>query len=251
MFGTRTMFCARIVNCELCFARKLSWREKAFSTRIVLLKEGNSREKEISSSNIQTFVHRSSKSNLFFLLPSFTNSSYFSKIQPTEQMERTHTLAVNDNDGEGKEFSLHWAPDASLCGRMVESYMVDISSPNWVVNKAIQVFGKFPQNTCDENSKANAAVDCAGADGSGSCSACERWPEELADCQEERNSVFPISKMMMRAVNWNIGFTVKTYGVVGGVDEEYLCLKFRKYKAAVDGEHVDSDTCEDNLAVIA
>ena len=88
---------------------------------------------------------------------------------------------------------------------MVESYMIDVSSPQWLVQKGIKVFGSFPQNTCEGDSKANAAIDCG--DGS-TCTACELWDADVDVCTEKRHSVFPINKMMMRAVNWNIALRV-------------------------------------------
>lgn len=173
---------------------------------------------------------------------SFSDPTYYSATQPVSQLERWKSAGLNYNEEtKSRSFDIAWSPDESLCGRMVKSYMLEVSSPNWFVNKGLQLFGKFPQNTCDEGSKANAATDCEGG-----CNACEQWADDKSVCLRELNSGFPVSGLMMKAVNLNINLRIRAYGnVEGGVDgeveEEFWCLAFRKWKERGGGEEEDFD----------
>ena len=102
----------------------------------------------------------------------FCNSdgSGFLREQPPDQLERW-SLPVDN----GSHLVIDWRPHASVCGRNVSAYYVDVKTSVPVLNFFVGMFGSFPQNICDPaGSKARDAVNVEEVNSPGTCSAYER-----------------------------------------------------------------------------
>jgi hypothetical protein len=142
-----------------------------------------------------------------------------------------------------------------LCGRRPTTYVVDVTSSSWVINKLIGVFGHFPQDTCVESSggSANDAVLCNDGE---RCSACtSAWAD---GCEGElKVSEFLVSRAMIKAGSWlAVSFQLAARGALegaegaegaeGGGEEEYWCFHFRPEAKKGKGDGVPPMTVIDS-----
>ncbi|GMH93146.1 hypothetical protein TL16_g12546 [Triparma laevis f. inornata] len=140
--------------------------------------------------------------------------------QPSNQLERFQTLTYSP-----PTLNFTWSPSSLLCLNQVRSYHVDVTSNSRIINAILKAFGGFPQNTCDQVSKANDSMLCEGRP----CNACaEPWEEGCSN--KILNSDFKVSRAMVRAASlFNLNFAVKAYGEVDGLEGEvvFWCMDFK------------------------